>query len=165
MPFGCSIACQSWELYSTFLEFCVARQSSVGKLLHCLDDFLFGGKKGTNHCACIMSVFQGKMTLLGVPIAYEKTEGPTTKICFWGLEIDSEEMVVRIPMPKIKEITQKIEDLLAHAKCTLKQMQSLTGSLNFVCRAITPGRPFCRRLINATCGLTKQHHISVSQQI
>ena len=107
MPFRCSIACQCWELYSTFLEFCVARQSSVGKLLHYLDDFLFGGKKGTNHCACIMSVFQGKMTLLGVPIAYEKTEGPTTQICFLGLEIDSEEMVVRIPMPKIKEITQK----------------------------------------------------------
>ena len=61
-------------------------------------------------------------------------------------------------MPKIKEITQKIEDLLAHAKCTPKQMQSLIGSLNFACRAITPGRPFCRRLINATCGLTKQHH-------
>ena len=158
MPFGCSIACQCWELYATFLEFCVARQSLVGKLLHYLDDFLFGGKKGTNHCACIMSVFQGKMTLLGVPIAYEKTEGPTTKICFLGLEIDSEEMVVRIPMPKIKEITQKTEDLLAHAKCTLKQMQSLIGSLNFACRAITPGRPFCRRLINATCGLTKQHH-------
>ena len=84
MPFGCSIACQRWELYSTFLEFCVTRQSLVGKLLHYLDDFLFGGKKGTNRCAYIMSVFQGKMTLLGVPIAYEKTEGPTTKICFLG---------------------------------------------------------------------------------
>ena len=98
------------------------------------------------------------MTLLGVPIAYEKTEGPTTRICFLALEIDSEEMVVRIPMPKIKDITQKIEDLLARAKCTLKQMQPLIGSLNSACRAITPGRPFCRRLINSTCGLTKQHH-------
>ena len=60
MPFGCNTACQSWKLYSTFLEFCVTMQSSVGKLLHYLDDFLFGGKKGTNDCACIMSVFQGE---------------------------------------------------------------------------------------------------------
>ena len=67
------------------LEFCVARQSSVGKLLHYLDDFLFGGKKGTNHFACIMSVFQGKMTLLGVPIAYEKTEGKYDKNLLLGL--------------------------------------------------------------------------------
>ena len=43
MPFGCSIACQCWELYSTFLEFYVARQSSVGKLLHYLDDFFLWG--------------------------------------------------------------------------------------------------------------------------
>ncbi|MBV2113440.1 MAG: hypothetical protein KUF82_21005 [Candidatus Thiodiazotropha sp. (ex Ctena orbiculata)] len=158
MPFGCSIACQTWELFSTFLEFCVARQSSVGKLLHYLDDFLFGGKKGTNQCASIMAVFQDKMTLLGVPVASEKTEGPTTKICFLGLEIDSEEMVIRIPKSKIDEITQKIEEILPRQKCTLKQMQSLIGSLNFACRAVTPGRPFCRRLINAICGLTKQHH-------
>ncbi|MEW8545793.1 MAG: reverse transcriptase domain-containing protein [Candidatus Thiodiazotropha sp.] len=158
MPFGCSIACQTWELFATFLEFCVARQATVGKLLHYLDDFLFGGKRGTDQCASIMAVFQGKMTLLGVPVASEKTEGPSTKICFLGLEIDSEEMVIRIPRGKIIEITQKIEEILPREKCTLKQMQSLIGSLNFACRAVTPGRPFCRRLINATCGLSKQHH-------
>lgn len=105
MPFGCSIACRTFETFSTFLEFCVARQASVGRLLHYLDDFLFSGKRGTDQCAYIMSVFKDKMTLLGVPIAVEKTEGPTTKICFLGLEIDSEEMVVRIPLPKIQEIT------------------------------------------------------------
>ena len=158
MPFGCSIACKTWELFASFLEFSVARQATVGRLLHYLDDFLFGGKKGTNQCASIMAVFQDKMMLLGVPIAVEKTEGPSTKICFLGLEIYSEEMVIRIPQPKITKITGKIEELLTRAKCTLKQMQSLIGSLNFACRAVVPGRPFCRRLINATCGLTKPHH-------
>ena len=67
-------------------------------------------------------------------------------------------MVIRIQNPKITEITQKIEELWHCAKCTLKQLQSLIGSLNFACRAITPDKPFCRRLINATCGLTKPHH-------
>ncbi|MCG8031789.1 MAG: hypothetical protein JAZ03_06400 [Candidatus Thiodiazotropha taylori] len=158
MPFGCSIACHTWEVFATFLEFCVSRQSSVGKLLHYLDDYMFGGKKGTNQCACIMSVFHDKMTVLGVPVASEKTEGPTTKLVFLGLEIDSEDMVVRIPDGKLEEVKQKIQDVLAQKKCTLRQMQSLIGSLNFACRAIVPGRPFCRRLINATCGLTKPHH-------
>lgn len=160
MPFGCSIAPKTWELFSTFLEFCVARRSSNtgGKVLHYLDDFLFGGKKETDQCACIMAVFAEKMTLLGVPIASDKTEGPTTKLCFLGLELDTIEMTVRIPMPKVEEIRQKIKDMLARKKCTLQQMQSLIGSLNFACRAIVPGRPFCRRLINATCGLTQPHH-------
>lgn len=45
-------------------------------------------------------------------------------------------------------------------------MQSLNGSLNFCCRAIIPGRPSCRHLINAICGLTKPyHHIRITKLI
>ena len=163
MPFGCSIACQTWELFATFLEFSVARQSPFGSLLHYLDDFLFGGRKETNHCSCIMSTFMAKMQSLGVPVAAEKTEGPTTKLSFLGLDLDSEDMTIRIPIAKIEEIRQKILDILSRKKCTLRQMQSLIGSLNFACRAVVPGRPFCRRLINAICGLTKpNHHLHVT---
>ena len=56
MPFGCSLACKTWELFASFLEFCVARHSTFGSLLHYLDDFLFGGGKeyqslcGNNVC-------------------------------------------------------------------------------------------------------------------
>ena len=45
-----------------------------------------------------MSVFHGKLDTLGVPVASEKIEGPATKLCFLGFELDSEEMVIRIPM-------------------------------------------------------------------
>ena len=51
-------------------------------------------------------------------------------------------------------------------KKTLRTMQSLIGVLQFACRAIIPGRPFCRRLISATCGiLNPYHHIRVTQNI
>ena len=71
-----------------FSGICVARQSSntERRVLHYLDDFLFGGKIKTNHCACIMAVFAEKMTLLGVPTASGKTESPTMKLLFFGLE-------------------------------------------------------------------------------
>ena len=52
--------------FSTFPEFSVARQSKVGRLLHYLYDFLFGGKKGTNHYAVTMSVFSHKMAILDI---------------------------------------------------------------------------------------------------
>ena len=75
-------------------------------------------------------------------------------------------MVVRIPRDKVVEIIDKIKDVLSRKKITLKAMQSLIGSLNFACRAIAPGRPFCRRLINAICGLKKPHHrLRVSKPI
>ena len=44
MPFECSIACRTWEVFATFLEFCVSREAPVGRLLQYLDDYLFGGQ-------------------------------------------------------------------------------------------------------------------------
>lgn len=67
-------------------------------------------------------------------------------------------MIVRIPYDKIEELVEKITHLLAVRKTTLKELQSLLGSLNFVCRAICPGRPFMRRLITATSNVTRPHH-------
>ena len=166
LPFGCSISCATFDRFATFLESAVLRRSPVGRLLHYLDDFLFGGRKNTRECQIIMNHFHSCMSELGVPVAVEKTEGPTTVLIFLGLELDSDEMVVRVPIDKVLEIMQKIEAVLSKRKVTLRTMQSLIGVLQFACRAIIPGRPFCRRLINATCGvLNPYHHIRVTQNI
>ena len=158
MPFGCSKSCNTWEKFARFLEFAVKRHSNRGDLLHYLDDFLFGGQRNTDQCQHIMGIFKLTLQSIGVPIAVEKTEGPTTISCFLGLELDSDTMVVRIPFAKVSEITECINTILSQEKVTLKAMQSLIGVLNFACRAIVPGRPFCRRLINSICGLTKPYH-------
>ena len=101
---------------------------------------------------------------MGVPVADEKTEGPQTIIIFLGFELDSILMEVRIPKDKIMKLQSLIEEILHKSSITLEVMQSLLGSLNFMCRAIVPGRPFCRRLINATRGITKPyHHIRISK--
>ena len=47
--------------------------------------------------------FYDKMNSLGVTIALDKTEGPTTKLLFLGLELDSEEMEVCIPLCTIRK--------------------------------------------------------------
>lgn len=158
MPFGCSISCSTFEKFATFLEFCVKNNAPVKTLIHYLDDFLMGGRKSTTECHRLMKHFADCLQKLGVPIAEEKTEGPTTVLVFLGLELDSEEMVVRIPKEKVSEIVNKIKEVLAKEKVTLKIMQSLIGVLNFACRAVVPGRPFCRRLVDSICGLSKPHH-------
>ena len=38
---------------------------------------------------------------------------------------------------------------------SLRDLQSLIGSLSFVCKAVSPGRAFLRRLIDLTCGVKK----------
>lgn len=165
LPFGASISCITFERFARFLQFCVESKLKSGGLLHYLDDFL-GGDKTKSSCNFALQTFRDTMLELGVPLAEEKTEGPTEVLVFLGLELDSNHMLVRIPASKIQELIQKIEEVLLHPKTTLKKMQSLIGSLNFCCRAITIGRPFIRRMINATCGLTKpHHHIRIKKEV
>lgn len=157
LPFGASVSCITFERFSRFLEFCITFNFESGKLIHYLDDFL-GGDTSMDSCNRALQIFRGTMSELGVPLAEDKTEGPTESLVFLGLELDSSKMVVRIPTTKITEVVEKIKNILSHKKSTLKEIQSLIGSLNFCCRAIAIGRPFIRRLINSICGLTKSHH-------
>jgi len=53
-----------------------------------------------------------------------------TRIGFLGLELDTNEMMVRISKVKIEEVISKIEEVLLKKKVNLKAMQSLTGVLN-----------------------------------
>ena len=158
MPFGCSISCASWEKVSTFLESIAKQNSPVGDLKHYVDDFLFAGEANTDHCLIIMKNFIFCCDQMGFPIASEKTVWPTTCIVYLGLEIDSMEMVVRMPEEKIQELISKICLVRDKKTVKLKHMQQLIGSLNFAARVIVPGRPFLRRLINSTKGVTKPHH-------
>jgi hypothetical protein len=78
----------------------------------------------------------------GIPIANEKTEGPCQVMIFLGLEIDTLNMVVRIPQKKLGDLRVMIVSALNKKKITLKNLQSITGLMNFCLRAIPPGRVF-----------------------
>ena len=146
------------EKVSTFLASIAKQNSQVGDLKHYVDDFLFAGEANTDHCLIIMKNFIFCCDQMGFPIASEKTVWPTTCIVYLGLEIDSMEMVVRMPEEKIQELISKICLVRDKKTVKLKHMQQLIGSLNFATRVIVPGRPFLRRLINSTKGVTKPHH-------
>ena len=95
---------------------------------------------------------------MGVPLAEDKTVGPTTCLTFLGLEIDTINMLVRVLHLKSIELLDLLQQLLPLKKVTLKQLQSVLGKLNFFTRAIRPGRAFVRRLYDATIGITQPHH-------
>lgn len=88
---------------------------------------------------------------LGVPLAKEKTVGPTTLLIYLGLEIDTQNMTVKIPKEKLISLRSQLQSIAIQTKVTLKQLQELTGLLNFCVRAIPAGRAFIRRLYDASC--------------
>jgi hypothetical protein len=84
-----------------------------------LDDFLLAGKAGTGECLQLMDRFRIICEDLGVPLAEDKTIGPSSILTFLGLEIDTLEMVIRIPQCKLSEVKEKLESALGRTKITL----------------------------------------------
>lgn len=104
LPFGCFISCTKFEKFSTFLEWALKQQVKSNDVVHYLDDFLVAGRKGTQDCANLMSILSFICLELGVPLAHEKTLGPTTSLVYLGLEIDTINMSIRIPVEKLQQI-------------------------------------------------------------
>lgn len=97
-----------------------------------MDDFIFAGARATNDCLFLMAAFQEICKELGVPIADQKTVWPTPVLEFLGLEIDTINMVVRIPLDKLFDLKDKITQVLGRKKASLKELESLDGKMNFV---------------------------------
>jgi hypothetical protein len=86
---------------------------------HFLDDFIFAGPSLSDECQVLINCFEETCRNLGIPIAEEKSVGPVTVIVFLGLEIDSNDMVIRVPRDKIVELVGIIQWFLLKNKVTL----------------------------------------------
>jgi len=109
LPMGCAIACSLFEKCSSFLHWVVKKETHLDTLDHYLDDFLFAGSATSNDCQILMSKFFNIAVEMGVPIADNKTIGPTTVLTFLGLEINTELMIVRIPAIKLQKLKTHLE--------------------------------------------------------
>eukprot|EP00079_Xenopus_tropicalis_P012677 XP_002939985.2 PREDICTED: uncharacterized protein LOC100487960 isoform X1 [Xenopus tropicalis] len=158
LPMGCSISCAYFEAFSTFIEWVVRKRAGVSAVIHYLDDFLCVGPGHTMLCAVLLQTVQAVADLFGVPLAPDKTEGPSTCLRFLGIEIDTIKQECRLPLDKIQQLREEVGYAQTAKKVTLRQLQSLLGKLNFACRIIPMGRVFSRNLALATAGIRQPQH-------
>lgn len=90
----------------------------------------------------LMHIFTSVCKNLGVPIATDKTEGPTTYITYLGLEINTVSQTFFIPHDKVTSLTEQLNEINNHKKVTLQQLQSLCELLAFCSRSLPPARAF-----------------------
>ena len=126
---GCSSSCKIFEAFSSALEWIAHYKLSTPGILYILDDFLII-ERDTVTCLTKLLLFVKTCDDLGVPMAPEKTIGPSTVLSFAGIELDTFKLEARLPQDKIDKCTNTIQDFLKRKKVTLKDMQSLIGLLN-----------------------------------
>ncbi len=144
MPMGCSSSCKTFETFSTAIEWIARHKLKIDELLHLLDLFI------------------GLCHQLGIPIAPDKTFGPSTTLTFAGIELDSVKFEARLPRDKIAKCVDTINLFLKRKKVRLQELQSLIGLLNFATSVITPGTAFLRRLYDLKHGVKSPHHFNQS---
>ena len=165
LPMGCASSCAIFEKLSTALEWIISQESQDVAILHILDDFLFiSNTYQTVHNTLIN--FQKICQEVGVPLAPDKTVGPTTVLDFAGIRLDSVDLSASLPPDKILKFSQALNDMITSRSVQLKQIQSLAGMLNFCCGVIAPARAFSRRLYNLQIGLSRPyHHRKVTNEV
>lgn len=157
LPMGASSSCKLFERFSSSLEWISRKKLNNCETLHILDDFLFI-TLGSNKCAKCLNDFIELCHALGVPIAFEKTEGPLTCLCFTGIELDTIAMEARLPPDKVQKCLDAVKNMLKKKKAQLREIQSLIGLLSFAVTVVVPGRPFLRRMIDLTKGIQYPFH-------
>ena len=77
LPFGLRSAPKLFNAVADAIQFIVAYRG-VNYVTHYLDDFLLLGSPGSGECSQALSTFKSVCSELGIPLAEEKTAGPST---------------------------------------------------------------------------------------
>ena len=170
LPFGLSRSCAIFQSFSDALEFLAAYRMMRKEIVEIypaitnyLDDFLFIALTITI-CYAMMAEFLDLCSEVGCPISEEKTVQADSIMVFLGMLLNRKERVIAIPLDKIIKAANLIQLAISKHKVTIKFIQQLTGTLNFLNKAIVPGRAFTRgmyrhlRITDKKGRLLKDHH-------
>ena len=113
-----------------------------------------------------MTIFLAISKEIGCPISEEKTIWPDCIVTFLGMLLNGYVKSLSVPEDKIVKARNMLEYAIDNKKVTVKFVQQLTGVLNFLNRAIVPGRAFTRGMYsklsvkfhNNKNVVLKQHH-------
>ena len=97
---------------------------------------------------------------LGVPLEPSKLEGPSTCL---GIQVDTEALLLRLPETKLSKLKLELFHCILRKSITRRELQSLTGLLQFTTKVIRPGSSFLRQLYAMqSIGSHPEHHVRLN---
>lgn len=164
LPFGLRSSVQRFTQLSDTISWIMQNNYNIHNSTHYLDDF-FLAAVDYNQCLLNLHKTINLFHTLGVPLAADKQVGPTSKITYLGIDIDTTSMSLSLPDEKLSDLIVLLTRWKLKKKCTKKSLLSLIGKLSFACKIIPSGRTFLRRLIDLSTTVTSlHHHISLNSE-
>ena len=157
LPFGLASATAIFEWFSSLAEHVTKALGHIQFLTHYIDDFLnihrtYAGCK--SELDFILKIF----AKLGIPIAVDKLEGPTNRIIFLGIIIDTTSMTLCLDDIRLKDLHIMLNEFKDKKKASKRELQSCIGRLSFASKAVISGRTFLRRMIDHMKSLPNNMH-------
>lgn len=165
LSFGLRSACSLFMKLSNALAWKITRLFPSIQCVNYLDDFGLVGPS-ESYVNEALDALSDLAVKLGLEPNVKKMMRASPQASFLGLAFDCTNESVALPPRKLEEIRSLVVSFLSKSKCTLRSLQSLIGSLNFVCYVKPAGRAFLRRLTDATCGVTMpEHRIRITREM
>ena len=117
IPFGLRFAPKLFNIVADLLLW-IAQKAGVSYVIHYLDDYLSMGPPLSPVCQHSLNIFIELCKDLGVPLASDKLEGPSTSLSFLGIVLDTNLMEIRSPEDKLSRTQEMIKTWLPKKKAT-----------------------------------------------
>ena len=95
----------------------------------------------------VPGLIKATCTSLGLPLQWEKVQGPACVNTFQGISLDSIRMAMSLPEDKVRELQGLLEGWTWRQSCRKRELLSLIGKLAHACQIVWVGRLFLRRVI------------------
>ena len=118
----------------------------------------FLGLPASSACASMLALVTQLCSRLGLPVAPEKTVGPSTVITFLGIEIDSIAQQLRLPNDKLSRLQQALSHWERKRNASKQELETVIGCLSHVAVVVCAGRVFIHHLIDTSKIPRRPHH-------
>ena len=109
LPFGLKSALKVFTAVADTLQW-VFQQRGVTWVRHYLDNFITVGTPGTQKCKSNLECMLESCRRLRISTAPEKCSSPAPVMVFLGFELDSVQMVVRLPEEKLQRTLSVVRE-------------------------------------------------------
>ena len=157
LPFGLASVPAIFNAVAEALEW-ILRSRGVHFVIHYPDDFLLLGPPRSDECQQALLTTLATCHELGVIVASEKLEGPTTCLTFLGIEFNSLSMALKLLEGQMASLKSRL-DSITGAKCIrdLHLLQSLIGRLVHACQVLPLGKAFLNHLFHLAGSMHPGH--------
>ena len=86
----------------------IMRERGMTFVEHYIDHFITLGRPRSDECQANQCVMLETCEAMGIPIEAEKSEGPSPSLVFLGIELDSNDMEMRLSLEKLSNLRESL---------------------------------------------------------